>query len=398
MYFLSELDPDHKIKGSRDPLGFQTIWSGMGRKIIPNLSTVSSNLNDFRILCLAMYYWKSRNYKEGFIPFFLRLEQAFAYVRWSRGDKSFNGTDKVGHIMTSGENLMLHLSATQHQILSDQRVYGIYGKYISPSRSMRLFEVSDFIPAMEEALVESGILKEVENFCCSLEKEDREVCLNDLSFLEVFYQNLPEMEREFYQQHILVHEEPAHPQNVLFHLLKAHPEIVEETNREFRLHPLIGQLKAAPECTEKLAGLLEQISRMDQVLYTLNAIFKLILAKPRQRLQKVLEEPVWEHFPDLDFSFGPGTEIDKLSNLCKQTSEEIVKGLIRRNAEISRRKRGAPWVELDGEEICVANDEYGKRIEEFKPMENYEFTYFLSNYIGLFKQIMYGKEDIATTA
>jgi len=53
MYFITEKDQNYTIKGSKDPLGFQVIWQSAGRKLIPNLSTVSNNLIDFQILCLA---------------------------------------------------------------------------------------------------------------------------------------------------------------------------------------------------------------------------------------------------------------------------------------------------------------------------------------------------------
>lgn len=44
MYFISEVDPNYRIKGSIDPLGFQSIWSAVGHKAIKHLSTVSVNL------------------------------------------------------------------------------------------------------------------------------------------------------------------------------------------------------------------------------------------------------------------------------------------------------------------------------------------------------------------
>ncbi len=53
MYFITEQDPNYSIKGSRDPLGFQVVWQAAGRKLIPNLSTVSGSIKDFQILCLA---------------------------------------------------------------------------------------------------------------------------------------------------------------------------------------------------------------------------------------------------------------------------------------------------------------------------------------------------------
>ena len=57
MFYFSEQDPNFRIKGSRDPLGFQTIWQSLGRTVIKYLSTVSSNLKDFQVLSYAWYFY-----------------------------------------------------------------------------------------------------------------------------------------------------------------------------------------------------------------------------------------------------------------------------------------------------------------------------------------------------
>ena len=42
--FFTAIDPDARIKGSRDPLGFETIWTAFGREIIGNLTTVTRSV------------------------------------------------------------------------------------------------------------------------------------------------------------------------------------------------------------------------------------------------------------------------------------------------------------------------------------------------------------------
>jgi hypothetical protein len=39
--FLTDIDPQAAIKGSRDPLGLQTIWARLGRHVVGNLTTVT---------------------------------------------------------------------------------------------------------------------------------------------------------------------------------------------------------------------------------------------------------------------------------------------------------------------------------------------------------------------
>jgi hypothetical protein len=95
MFFLTEQDPNFRIKGSRDPLGFQTIWQSLGRTVIKYLSTVSSNLKDFQVLSYAWYFYEDKDPKH-FLNFFFKFEQAFGFARgeYLKND-GFNGIDFV---------------------------------------------------------------------------------------------------------------------------------------------------------------------------------------------------------------------------------------------------------------------------------------------------------------
>src|SRR5690349_17309859 len=54
--FLTDLDSRARVKGSRDPLGAQPIWTKFGRYVVGNLTTVSSSLRDFTTLMLGYYF------------------------------------------------------------------------------------------------------------------------------------------------------------------------------------------------------------------------------------------------------------------------------------------------------------------------------------------------------
>ncbi len=96
MYHFTALDPNFRIKGSRDPLGFQSIWSRKGRKAVAYLSTVSQNLTDFMILAYATHFYRSRDDRY-FLNFFLKFEQACAFARMLHNkEESFNGATFVG--------------------------------------------------------------------------------------------------------------------------------------------------------------------------------------------------------------------------------------------------------------------------------------------------------------
>ena len=53
-FFLTELDPRAKIRGSRDPLGIQAIWAGLGQEVIGNLTTVTDSVRGFTTLLVGL--------------------------------------------------------------------------------------------------------------------------------------------------------------------------------------------------------------------------------------------------------------------------------------------------------------------------------------------------------
>ena len=82
--FLTDLDDRARVKGSRDPLGAQPIWTRFGRHVIGNLTTVTTSLRDFTTLLLG-YYFAERVAEEAGtgseVETFLKWEQLAAYSR-----------------------------------------------------------------------------------------------------------------------------------------------------------------------------------------------------------------------------------------------------------------------------------------------------------------------------
>src|SRR5439155_24956326 len=54
--FLTDLDSRAAVKGSRDPLGIQQIWTRLGRHVVGNLTTVSGSVRDFTTTLLGYYF------------------------------------------------------------------------------------------------------------------------------------------------------------------------------------------------------------------------------------------------------------------------------------------------------------------------------------------------------
>jgi hypothetical protein len=154
MPFLTLLDPRAKIKGSRDPLGFQPIWTRLGRQVIQNLTTVTTSVRGFTTLLLGLYFAgqavEQRKADEANFPdLFLKFEQLAAYSRVAGKNGAAAGQDGESEILgirRVKRNLQenragVRISAHQdHQILSNQRTYGLWGLYTVAARNSQLIE------------------------------------------------------------------------------------------------------------------------------------------------------------------------------------------------------------------------------------------------------------------
>ena len=143
--FLTQLDTRAAIKGSRDPLGVQSIWSRFGRHVVGNLTTVSSSVRDFTVMLLG-YYFAERVAEEAGggsekdVETFLKWEQLAAYARAHvNKERGFRGTERVSKRLADGERVHLGVDAGA-QILGSQKTYGLWGLYTMPSRASGLLE------------------------------------------------------------------------------------------------------------------------------------------------------------------------------------------------------------------------------------------------------------------
>lgn len=146
---LSLMDERSRPKGSRDPLGIEAIWSYIGRKVVGNLTTVTSNLDNFMVslLCCAQAN-ASTDQLEQIQTKFLRAEQLAAYLRLAVGNENFLGITRAKADFKNGQ---LSLGkAESAQILSNQLSYGLWGLY---STAM---QVAGLISGAERRLTDQG--------------------------------------------------------------------------------------------------------------------------------------------------------------------------------------------------------------------------------------------------
>jgi hypothetical protein len=140
--FLTQLDSRAEIKGSRDPLGFQSLWTRLGRHVVANLTTVSTSVRDFTVLLMGLAIAErvsDAGGTEGELATFLKWEQLTGYARAETGEKKFRGTERVHARLAKERRVSLGVDAAS-QILGNQKIYGLWGIYLQPAKASGLVE------------------------------------------------------------------------------------------------------------------------------------------------------------------------------------------------------------------------------------------------------------------
>jgi hypothetical protein len=144
--FLTDLDSRAEVRGSVDPLGAMAIWTRLGRRVVGNLTTVSSSVRDFKTLVLGFGLVEDVRRRNGpdietdELAVFLRWEQLAAYTRGRfNGDFAFRGVRRVQRQLSEGS--VVPISAQSDcQILGNQKTYGLWGLFTVPARASALLE------------------------------------------------------------------------------------------------------------------------------------------------------------------------------------------------------------------------------------------------------------------
>lgn len=383
MFYLTEQDPNFRIKGSRDPLGFQTIWQSLGRTVIKYLSTVSSNLKDFQVLSYAWYFYGDRDPKH-FLNFFFKFEQACGFARgeYLKND-GFNGIDFVRKNLN--KDTFSFSTKNEHTLLSNQKSYGIYGKYNRPYTEMRIKEDAQFREVMEVSLKEKVNYSKLEQFVSRLLNE--EVTVFSKEELEIFakcLESISSVEQSFYER-LILRTEGNHVQNDLFDSFRQHPELFESTS--FSLYGFIDStINVTP--SNSLKDKFDVIKKAEQVLMPYSSLFRTIQSEPTWTRSKVEDNSIFESFPQpIHFDFNHAV-LDALNSNFSKSPFEKSETIIERNRLISEKRKNAAWIKIEGDQFITCYADGGRKITNFDIENDFENNYFIPTYISLYNQIM----------
>lgn len=402
MPFLSLLDDRAKPKGSRDPLGFELVWTRFGRRVIGNLTTVTSSMDNFAVAVLG-FHW-AEHLAAGQDEFlrherarttFLRYEQLTGYLRYLAGAGDILGITRVKQRIDQDEPLRLGLDTGQ-LILSDQVSYGLWGLYST-------------------AATETGLAQGQDRRLTSLGRELAEIIIANLG------EHADELFGMLTQNGVLDRrrmEALADPfrrairerglQQRLLHCLMAGPkghELQEQFWAEVRTlldDPSAEIPESGPallvrieETTDykDLKKALQDIRHVERVLVAANDIFTYC----RRKDGTDVDELVSWLAENRDYGFLPkslpadeelprGDYLYDIHRLLR--TGRLREGLLRvleLNREVMRQRGGAPWVELESSRaLRVRVKAENATVSDQKTlMARWDYDYFIGSFLNI---------------
>ena len=418
-------------------MGFQPLWTHLGRRVVGNLTTVTTSLRNFTTLLLGLYFTEralvAGHFDEGErANLFLKFEQLAAYSRYAyNGDEtetaeSPRGLRRVQRKLAEGEGRVRISAAGEHQILSSQKTYGIWGLFTVAARQSGLVErqenrltpkAQDFVereylPHLSYAGSKGG--GEALRFLdrdSAFEPKGKDKRLGK-ALAELLGAGVSVNERAFYTNTLVLgaEENYDHTRGRQRQLWDDIAEINDagrfDWDADFGSEELNEVVKrAGSKGQAELAEALGAIQTIEPVLATAGAIFGFMLARGDSTVDAVARDisDAWgkrpTHIdagrvealgPRLQGAF-PAESAERAVNssgrvvrMARLIAEGDYAGFARvaveQNADVMRARGGAPWVTLDGDRLKVRLREQSGRLPAPKRLPTlWANTYFINS-------------------
>lgn len=382
--FLTLIDPRAKTKGSRDPLGLQTVWTRLGRQLIGNLTTVTTSVREFSVLLLGLYcadrWVEEKNLTEAHtIDAFLCFEQLAAYSRYARrahtgdNENGIRGILRVKSRLEEGRGQVTISANTDGQILSNQKTYGVWGLYTVAAQNSGWVEHGahrltpetrddidrKYAPTLDRVWKDLTLYLGGERKFAPRQNELGRVLAN------ILQPQLSAWEKEFYYRHLVAGGQASGRQAELWQLIKrVNRGPVFQLSDPFSMLELRETLKQATQTAPALVDGLTRIQVAETVLAPAAALFGLVLARDGQSLAMVTKEveTTWgKRLAQVEpeaFAAALATLETSLAETQRvrliQVAEQLVHGdyesalrsLIAQNQEVMAERGGSAWVQL----------------------------------------------------
>ncbi len=374
MPFLTLPDPNAAIKGSRDPLGVQAVWTLLGREVVPNLSTVTTSVRDFTATMIGYAFAQEvASGGDAAVTVFLRWEQWAAYSRalYFPKEAALRGIERVRERLEANGGRVHISAAREHQILSNQKTYGLWGLYSMPSEKSGLIDSQSAQPTPEAwRMLEASAWRELKPLASKLRQP---VCRVDLRkeplaehiACKVLRSRFTKMERAFYTRHLLEQSEDQRqavltmPKELCMSRPALSPALMRHWSRQ------------AESGSSTLAENLQRIRVAESVMSPAVWLFSWLLGQDAQKLTTVEKnlQQEWgsglstlevDDFAKLRAFFKNGTAdlwLKVAQALSKADYKAATQELVLLCTEVMKQRGGSPWITVESGKLRVHSRE-----------------------------------------
>lgn len=392
MPFLSLLDDRAKTQGSRDPLGFEAVWSQFGRRLVGNLTTITWSLQNFAV-ALTGFAIANRTSERGaeIMEIFLRYEQLAAYLRYSQGGRGILGFTRVKDRWHKGPISL----GSKHQILSNQASYGLWGLYATALSATGLVRGENRTPtplgeetcklffagnAATWTRIEAILLKEV-----PVKKKELEELAP--AFMEALASSPA---RKALTGHLLGGDRAPDLQRELHRLVPGYLRQLGEEGPSTA--GFVGWL-AVNGSSDGMRSTADEIWQIERVLSSGKRIFDYLASQHGEKADAVASSIRQLYGAEKLGLVVPEGRFPRRECLCRYATamnagefREAMEALLQLNAEVMAARSGAPWLEIRNDALQVKM-RIAKAVLPPSAVEltQWENSYFLASYLGIFR-------------
>ncbi len=403
MAFLSLLDDRAKPKGSRDPLGFEVVWSYFGRKVIGNLTTITSSMDNFSVAILG-FYWANElvsaevteDRGKQVRDWFIRYEQLTGYIRHYGGAKDVMGITRIKNRIRDGKNISFGVEAEQ-QILSDQASYGLWGLYSSASRDTGLIQGEERCPTdigKEIALTIIEKLGSSADKLFKLMQSDDELDADALkSYADAFMQAI---RHEQVREQLLDTLMSGNKSNALQKELWEKTQFIFIYAKSGKEPDHIGTFVDAvldQKPSHALSDALSDIKKVERLLVAINDIFHYTRSQDGTRFDEFLNQFNDRQYGSLPSSLPIGDFHNRqqlasiLDAFHQNDFNRVADAILNLNKTVMHNRGAAPWVELKNGKISVKVKNETSELKKMKYLEaEWDYDYFLGSFLQIARQ------------
>ena len=396
---FSSFDDRARPKGSRDPLGAEASWSFLGRKIVGNLTTVTSNLDNFMVALLCCHHAsQGQADTERIQERYLRAEQVAAYLKLSAGSL---GTGFLGITQARKNFSRDHIAlgnAAEAQLLASQAGYGLWGLYSSALEAAGLIaDASRRLSPSGDALV-NDIISELgsanwDEFCTLASGKTLDKARTARLAPQFVVTLGCALLRAKVVQALLARQRECALQAEVFPLAQAYLGQQQDWN----IVDFCGWILSNSNASGVLKTTMQRIRSLDSLLKLADIVMLWLQGKNGESIDELAQslQPFvlalalgdeWQHEVELPHR---AFLMELRAAALEGDATAVIRAILTQNKSLMQARGGAAWIESDGMRKLVV------RVRNDKPQDldslgildtDWRYTYFLSSFLSITQQ------------